>query len=1631
MNADQLYDALIVAGDDGAQLTLRPDSRQIARLGRWLKSVVDRRGALTISAASRVEEARADRLTVSGKALVHGVSANATAVFDLRKGEIDGFHIVFALEDGWQLSQNFPALSSYGNAATFLAGLRFKRAFLVVAANAGPITMAKTGLRGENFENGLNFYAGGLLSQLPVADMSYEMFGSTWPVTSETPNEIKGHLEVWRKGLSVSMQVWWPENPEINDKISGAQVVRPGWLLNAMGLGEGKPWVTASWMWELQAQADEDSFVMIAEPPATEGGSCVYSAIFSSAQFLQGGANALASFTEGSDPGDAMPFDMDSDDAPELSLAALSVSPGNFFSCELMVTDRDSGLPFEWEAIDDVLTVRDVNLSLIATLGGTGDYVGTVRGIADVEGYDFLVEVETHPKADTKITYVSGALQHPHDVDVGQMIDHLFGQPADLPDLNVKLLNASYRNDLEADTTEISMDVGGHLDLLGTGHFFLERVGFDYGTRGGKATKKELRGDIEVGGLPVSMRANWNSGAGWLFEGRANPHHEVHIDDLMKDLLTRAGMSAPPIMPDISLSELGAQFANKAKLFRIFGRAAWQPPNDIGLPWHMDRIETVVDVQSALNPQTALRETVVDLTWLYAPSEEFTFTSTARYAPNQTSFHVSWDGGADGQTIGLGSLFGLLKLDTFYKLPDFDDWSIFEFSHFELGYRDKPRTVDLQTTSRLGEGNLLLEVDFWRNRRVVSGTWRGDTEGNTLGISDVLSSVGVSADLSLPGGIGEEIFSFHSLSMEYATGKTRSFKFVGEATESFYKDIFLVVHKTGAGWRFITGLAFEQHAHLSDIPGLGAIPGLGTVEKFLSIEPEFLMVSSMQSKRFVPPIPSVRSGALMPPANGRAARPRAATIQQAQQSYQLNKGATFAGSIVMKDLKNPIFEQVSRLVGIDRLDATISVGDGISVLAAIPGELVIAAGDDDLVFTDPSFGLGVNEAGNPEFSIGGTVTFHLAGEVREIEASMYVTAEAALAAFHLQNFPMPPFHALPGVNFSDNFYVEMGVQFEPPGFDMGFEGDFYIGDDPETFKGNATVVMSLTEGVPNPLYIAFYADLLTLWAVFEAMTGTMARLEDAEQGVKLIESAEGGDSDSSDAIESLKQQYKNLQMIFDGVSMTDVAFHWAEVPVPLPDGTNAMPGVGFKGLLDLFGMDFYGAFEFSSGAGVNFSAHLEMEPVRLQHVVSITGDGQGLRRKETEERPDAMPDGTAVSATWGEDYVLEPGGPVFIVSSSHAPYLHANIHFELFDLLHLDLKADVDNDAMTFKAQTGVGDVVSLELDCRFGYGKSPDFYAHGSLDVHLKADFGFDLPIIGHIPIELDDGFGADATIHITRDHFEMTFDGHVEFQGAELPVPKITLTVPFSALGEIPGLLIDHIEHHAIEIFGDLFEDLGELAKAATVIVDQQLERAEHTVEALNEKTQAGIEMVSGAGKLALRAAEQGVEAAARTFDSGVDAVQSEVDDDLNKLEQATDEAVDQITEGSRTALHKAEQVFSTLTGGASDQVLILVDLAEHLIGDGVRLAADILKTGIETAKAIFDEGVKIAKGMIEAAEVVARGMEQAAEKVLGGLADAGKWVANKAAEGGKAVLGVGRSAVNAVGNLAGKALDAINPC
>jgi len=524
--------------------------------------------------------------------------------------------------------------------------------------------------------------------------------------------------------------------------------------------------------------------------------------------------------------------------------------------------------------------------------------------------------------------------------------------------------------------------------------------------------------------------------------------------------------------------------------------------------------------------------------------------------------------------------------------------------------------------------------------------------------------------------------------------------------------------------------------------------------------------------------------------------------------------------------------------------------------------------------------------------------------------------------------------------------------------------------------------LEVVEEIPDPLLLSFYLkeiDVKTAMQVFVPDTKA---------------------SDLPDFVNKIK--------------LTEVSFYWAELPVIVPDGSIAQPGLRFSGNLQILDFKAHAALKIDQNTGI--SGEFEMSPIHFQHILSITGKGKGVYRKEKNGKSiplSVKPDKNAAALSKVE--IVPPGGPYFQFQSTHSPYLRMSLEVSFLDLLHEEIEALVTDDSIQFHLHYDLGGVVSTDM--AFALSKE-GFAVHAAFGIHLKADIG---PIeilgidFGHLHI--DTGFDISMDVSATLDKFDMRLNGEFEFEGARFTFPELHLGFSPKSLEELPELIIQQISDHASDIFADLFDEAGKFIEDAGKEIAELAEKGAEAVADVAKAAEAEAEeIVKDAGKAVGDAAaaakaeveEIGKEAKKLLDDAGAEA---------EKLEKEAEAAVAEVGEKIGEIAEAAEKEIEHIGQAIADEAKQILEDVGELADEAAEAVKDIAKKVGEEAERIFDGAKEAAKATLKAAGEAVEAIGKEAEKLWNEAAHLAEEIAEAARRAAEAVANAAKSAWHAL--------------
>ncbi|CAL2108487.1 conserved hypothetical protein [Tenacibaculum sp. 190524A02b] len=402
-----------------------------------------------------------------------------------------------------------------------------------------------------------------------------------------------------------------------------------------------------------------------------------------------------------------------------------------------------------------------------------------------------------------------------------------------------------------------------------------------------------------------------------------------------------------------------------------------------------------------------------------------------------------------------------------------------------------------------------------------------------------------------------------------------------------------------------------------------------------------------------------------------------------------------------------------------------------------------------------------------------TIDANIAMTIDNIEAEIGVDLQG-----NTTSLLTPP--VVKGLHF-DSFGVGMGLIFEPPGFAIGLEGTFHIGNQGQVTltDDSFAIVCEMEEEVPNPLYFAFYVPKLNLDEVITIFTNTSTSLDFP-------------------------------------VTFEQLSFRWAEnpmEPVVLPDGSLAPMGYGFSGFMDLFGLKFYGYLQIDMNTGIHGT--ITMNKLSFGNLLSISGDGKGVTIKEINGQP--VPNNTIPKTAEAQKAIknattatlITSGGPEMSISTTSSPYFTLDAAISLLDLVNEKIDATISKSGISFELDYGAVLQTSMYCTLKDYHNFSGSFTYGIDIDIPLPSIAGFSL---GKIDLNAD----CDVNLGISTSTSDLIFSvgGGFEFDSAKLSFGPFNADVNISSISSLLSAIEHEIISDASSIFKDFIEDASKWA-------------------------------------------------------------------------------------------------------------------------------------------------------------------------------------------------------------------------
>lgn len=553
----------------------------------------------------------------------------------------------------------------------------------------------------------------------------------------------------------------------------------------------------------------------------------------------------------------------------------------------------------------------------------------------------------------------------------------------------------------------------------------------------------------------------------------------------------------------------------------------------------------------------------------------------------------------------------------------------------------------------------------------------------------------------------------------------------------------------------IIGLSYDGITQLSDLPIIGKY--LKPAD-FLSFQDPGLIYSTSSYKEIV--IPRSSENKVIFPCNNLSS---------------LGKGVSALATIKLNESNNIALKNLSTILSLDTLFVQIIYND--------KDKNVVLKSTLNGVITLPILGLIIS---NPEvtITIGVTVDVQFSGELsfeifsKQLDTKVcFSINETSVSASGEINSDIPSPPGLQGLKLhTANF--EMGENFVPPSVLFGIDGEFTIGNTKQK-NNDFAIVLQVAEGVVIPQYFSCYINDFSIPQLVTLFTG------------------------------------KDISGFPDGIELKEASLYWCppeSKSLLLPDGTQAYPGLGFRGYLDIFGFKMYGNYKISD-SGITGNA--QMNPVNLLKVIKIEGNGEAIIQKEIEGK---RIDNTKIIQNYNTKPIattlVEGRGAILEFSSNTSPYFKLNILVSLFDACNIKTDALINNSGIQFQFNFSVNPISKMNLSCNLK--DISTFEATGQFTFGLNQNIGpIKVSDIDCGSISLNVNIDTELHINVESERFNLVLNSTFKFEGMLLTIPTVEIkTKPPTSFGSIITELVNELINDASNIFSFIFNKAADWA-------------------------------------------------------------------------------------------------------------------------------------------------------------------------------------------------------------------------
>ena len=901
-----------------------------------------------------------------------------------------------------------------------------------------------------------------------------------------------------------------------------------------------------------------------------------------------------------------------------------------------------------------------------------------------------------------------------------------------------------------------------------------------------------------------------------------------------------------------------------------------------------------------------------------------------------------------------------------------------------------------------------LEFRLDEAGEILLGGWRADDD-LTLSFNELLQAMQIDV-VELPDEIDPEL---HAFGFEFDAAH-KSMKLIADA-DPLGRVFFVTGRRPGATrWESIFGVEFPRDAALSDLPVIR--DELGDVD-LPSFKQTALIISTKAVKdRPLPVMPRLSSDE------------ETEEVFLSDTGLDLAQGLNLAAVIDLNDNAAVaadggipgLLDNLHTEAAIDTLTIQGALGtSALSFRTEIGGEVSFGSGGDSLAFKEPFVQLDMLP---PGVQFGGKVGLDVNSVNLTAEGAMVLSVTEASGRFNVvagasredgtANLLAPL--GITGIKLNEVGFI-VGSTFAPPALKTGFGAKFQIGDQAQG-ENEIGMVLQVVPAVPAPivniLQFAFEMDEISIDQAMTVFTNDSVSLPDELS-------------------------------VFAELRATDVGFFFCQAPTTLPDGSNATPGFGFNGSIDVFGFQAHAKLMVDALSGIE--GHFQISPIELNigdtPIISVRGNGLEITRDRSVSNSQQLiaTNGAALTTT-NREVVMAGGGPVFAFNTVGPRFVHGSLNIDFLDQAGVAIEGEISTDGITFSQEYRVSDILNIGWDFTLSLNaENPSLAASANFDLDLDIEIDF--------PDEFDLGtFRLDTAVHLnaalsaSTEAFSLTFDGTFEFEGSTLTLPTLALNIPISTLTDIADRIIQQIKDNAEEIFADMFaevreffediseeiiavgegaielaEDIGREAEAFAADVE---EKAEELIDDVEEAADNIAEEAEEIGEQAVAVAEEGIAEVERIGQEMVDGVE-QFGNEVVQFTQEAEAAIVQFGEDAEAFVNARIREIEELANEVAQEV-------ERLANEAVRVVNEIIEDAEELAEDILQDLKNAAREIERQAAAVQREIEKVLKDIENFLTDVGNQIEKGVSDAGNTLLDAGETVVDGIGDAAGEVGD-----